>query len=389
MDSIKSYPTMYKRSKRGKIQQWSVELDPNHEMKGEVFPCIIRKSGQQDGKISTKKTMVKKGTNVGKANEKTPVEQAMFKIDCMITDKVEENYVLDLADVDLPPTYYYPMLAQKVKKDKDYTKTKYAQPKLNGVRMWQPRHMSPSLLNIRDITPLTCLSRKMWPMPVINHIKQELDMFKQYSPDGEVYRHGVPLQTINKWATKDYGLEKSGSLEYWVYDLVIPDMPFIERSELIKDLVPPDHPFIKIVPTIPCNSKMEFVQLHDKWVLKGFEGAMERDGEEGYEINERSYNLGKFKNFDDEEFNVVGYETEDYHDAKSDEIWQLVVWVCETEEGRQFTCRPTGSMFKRRIDLFDPNKGINSLYKVRYQEKSVDNIPLMLTGRGFRDKKIW
>ena len=226
-------------------------------------------------------------------------------------------------------------------------------------------------------------------MNAVHHIKKELEIFGKHSPDGECYSHGVPLQTIQSWTKKDYGPEKTGSLEYWVYDIAVPGMPFNERTELIKEIVPADHDIIKVVPTVKVTSRMEFFQLHDKWVQKGYEGAMWRAYADPYGFNDRPDSLLKFKNFIDGEFLCVGWEVEEYHDQATGEIWELVVWVCQTDSGKEFTVRPVGSMFKRRIDLYDPAKGVNKMYNVRYQELSEDGTPTIVTGRGFRDKKVW
>lgn len=393
MSSTENFPKMYKRNRAGKVLEWSMRLDSDVEFKvgsGDLFPCITRMSGQIGGKIQTKKQFVKKGTNAGKANAKSVWEHALFTCNNMFQEKIEENFVDSLDKLDLPPTYHYPMLAKPFNKKKTNPPLPaFAQPKLNGIRTWQPRHMEETALTVRDITPESMLSRKMFIMTAIHHIKKELAMFGIHSPDGEVYSHGIPLQTIQSWSKKDYGPEKTGSLEYWVYDLAVPGMPFNERSEMIASIVPPDHDIIKVVPTIPITSRMEFFQLHDKWFLKGYEGAMWRSHNGLYGFNERPDDLYKFKNFDDKEFRVTGWETEDYHDQRTDTVWELVVWECETDGGERFNVRPVGSMASRRVDIFDPNKGIGKWYNVRYQELSESGVPTMLTGRGFRDKKLW
>ena len=56
-----------------------------------------------------------------------------------------------------------------------------------------------------------------------------------------------------------------------------------------------------------------------------------KDGE--YGINKRSKNLQKFKEFYDQEFQIVGYEEGTGNDAGT------VIWVCMTQQGDLFKAR--------------------------------------------------
>ena len=391
-----TFPTLYKRNKKGKVQVWSIRLDSDVKMNEDDpigFPLITRSSGQMDGKINDKKQFVKKGTNIGRANEKSTWEHALFLANNMFQEKIEENFVDSLDKINLPPTYHYPMLAKTFNKKKtDPTVPAYAQPKLNGIRTWQPRHMTEMDLTVRDATPETMLSRKMHVMEAIKHIKEECKIFGRISPDGEIYNHGIPLQTIQSWSKKFYDDNRTESLEFWVFDLAIPKLTFEERHAKLLEIIPPDHPIIKIVPTVQISHRMEFFQLHDKWVQKGFEGAMWRSANGLYGFNDRPADLFKFKDFKDKEFIVTGWEVEEYHDQTTDEIWELVVWECEVKDtGKRFTVRPVGSMEKRRIDKMNPhpNDRVGQKYKVRYQELSEDGTPTIVTGRGFRSDEVW
>ena len=53
------------------------------------------------------------------------------------------------------------------------------------------------------------------------------------------------------------------------------------------------------------NDKAEVKPLHDQFVKEGYEGIMIRNKDGEYGINKRSKNLQKFKEFYDQEFQIV------------------------------------------------------------------------------------
>lgn len=60
--------TLYQRSKTGKIQEWSIEVVVDNDV------AIIKSySGYVGMKISTNSTIINKGCNIGKKNEKSHI----------------------------------------------------------------------------------------------------------------------------------------------------------------------------------------------------------------------------------------------------------------------------------------------------------------------------
>lgn len=86
---MKQFPTLYKRTKTGAIQQWSIEVVSYPEEKG----AFIRKRvGQFNSDKLTLHTEEVTGKNIGKANETTPEQQALLQAESDWKRKHDEGY---------------------------------------------------------------------------------------------------------------------------------------------------------------------------------------------------------------------------------------------------------------------------------------------------------
>ena len=96
---------------------------------------------------------------------------------------------------------------------------------------------------------------------------------------------------------------------------------------------------------------------------------------------ERSNHLLKLKNFQTDEYRVVGAEEATGKDAGT------VVWICETSDGKKFNVRPKGSHKQRTAwfefrDVFtDGTKKLT----VQYQNLQESGIPRFPVGLAIRD----
>src|SRR5690554_2496327 len=70
----KTFPTLYKKNSKGKIQTWDIGVLNFGDM-----ARIIIKYGQQGGKIQETSDDIKEGKNLGKSNETNPFEQACLE----------------------------------------------------------------------------------------------------------------------------------------------------------------------------------------------------------------------------------------------------------------------------------------------------------------------
>jgi DNA ligase-1 len=80
-------------------------------------------------------------------------------------------------------------------------------------------------------------------------------------------------------------------------------------------------------------------------VKEGYEGSMLRNSKSKYLEKNRSYDLLKFKDFMDEEFEIVGYT---FEKDTSGEDKNCVVWIVKVKEGIECKVRPMGSKEQRQ-----------------------------------------
>ena len=117
------FPTLYKRTSTGAIQQWTMEVE------GNKFRTI---SGQVNGKLVTSEWTECFGKNIGRANATTDSEQAMAEATSRFTKQKEKHYYENVKDID-KDKYLKVMLAKKFE---DYEHklpdVVYSQPKLDG-----------------------------------------------------------------------------------------------------------------------------------------------------------------------------------------------------------------------------------------------------------------
>lgn len=366
---------LYSKSKTDKTLQWSVEVVENDNGSA----TIIRTSMQIGGKKSINRKDVNKGTNIGKANENTPYQTACVKANRLWLDKFEDNWVENIEDAGTI-TFIKPMLASKLKEVVvNYDDGVYVQPKMNGVRGTIYTHLGDPTMWSRERTEYTA----------VGHIKKYVDeYFGEFSPDGEIFLPGESLQVIAS-LVKKYQEGKSEKLQYWIYDLAIPNKTYEERKAIIDAIfsrMPKEvlDIFVK-VPTFFVRSYAEVKVLHTRFVLEGFEGSMIRIGDSEYGFNDRPNGLLKNKDFIDEEFKIVGFHAEVWHDALNDCHRNLIMMECETKDGKPFDVRPKGSFLQREADYNIGETFIGKPYTVRYQELSDEGIPTILVGIAIRD----
>ena len=117
--------TIYKTTKGGKIQEWTIEVV------GNKYRTI---SGQTDGKKVINEWTVCYGKNTGKANETTDKEQAMKEAEAKRKLKLEKDYSETIKGINRK-RHFEPMLAAKWEDYKNKVEYPlYSQPKLDGIR---------------------------------------------------------------------------------------------------------------------------------------------------------------------------------------------------------------------------------------------------------------
>jgi len=380
----KELEKLYGKASNGKIKvvYYSVE-----ELEDGTVD-IVNEHGYLDGKKQIDRRNIKVGKNIGKSNETTPWEQACSEVEAEWKKKLDSNYTTNESGVpDSSEQSLLPMLAHDFNKRKHNIKYPcLVQPKLDGVRC-----MARS-----DDGNARFTSRKDKPYDTLSHLSHTSAFYLNYTPDGapldgEVYKHGLSLQEINR-RVKKHRPGETEELEYWVYDVAHTDMGNKERLDALQKIYDdfdrnPDWKVI-LVETFVANSEEEVKHYHDMFVKNGFEGVIVRNMDGKYVFDKRSADLQKYKEFQDDEFEIIGATTGGGREEGA------IIFQCKVPnpvEGgaKEFEVRPRGSIEQRRVWMREFNEDaanfIGKQLTVRYFNYSEDNIPIFPVGITIRD----
>lgn len=398
MNTHHSFPVLYGIDKNGKTKVWQASVMTSSSCPNSF---AIIEFGQEDGKKQVSTREYDKGKNIGKKNETTPLEQCMSETERKWKDKKEKEGYTESHRYDdshdkilmTRPTYS-PMLAQTYdsKKNKKNIFPCFAQPKLDGLRC----------LSFFSKDGVVCQSRTGGIFETTAHIEQCLEpilrKFQDIVLDGELYTDKIPFEElaglIKKKKLSDTDKDRMKLVSYHVYDCYHTshtDMNFVDRSQLIFDILTQNVastnssiPIIPILPitlvsTIHVENEQEFKQKFSEFVSQGYEGIMLRNKKGVYHINYRSHDLQKYKEFMEDEYEIVNFKEGDGRDKGT------VIWVCRTKEGHEFNVRPRGTNEMRRDWFNNGSSYVGKMLTVIYQELSDHRIPRFPVGKSIRD----
>ena len=212
--------------------------------------------------------------------------------------------------------------------------------------------------------------------------------------DGELYKHGKSLQQISGAARMEKTAGGCDWLEYYLYDVMIPDTPFEDRLQCLTDItellnlsfIPErewkkDELRIQIVPHILVvgeNKKKQIMTLHDMYVEEGWEGCVARDVSKPYKYGGRGQEMVKFKSYKDDCFKVVGIEG-GLRGAED------MVFILETEDGKTFKAKPFGDRNQKQEywNNFE-EKYKRQIGECKFFYYSDDGVPLQPSFKAFR-----
>lgn len=376
----KIFDTLFEKDVKGKLKQWSIKVREYRN-----FSNIVIVYGYVGGKMVESVRRVECGKNLGKSNETTHFQQAILeatskwkkKCDTGFSPKEKNNQndnnqndnnqndnsqndnnqntkqtekIIELStkmerlktnEIDVT----FPMLALDFKKYKHkLSYPVYVQPKLDGYRM---------LYNSKTNTTL---SRQGKEFTAIKNTKLYKELHKLSSQniilDGELYVHnGIfeNLGILRKKKLSKQDIEKLSEIEYHVYDIVDTNTIFENRISNLKNLFEKfAFEKVKLVKTFLVNSQDDLENEHKNHIDENYEGSIVRTRSGNYRCKARSQDLLKYKDFEDAEYKIIGFSSEQDTQDKHNE---LVVWICETENGTTFNVRPKGTK-EERSELF-------------------------------------
>ena len=181
--------------------------------------------------------------------------------------------------------------------------------------------------------------------------------------DGELYCHNMPLQTIASWAKRRQA--NTLKLRYIIYDIIIPDMPYIERQMLLNKLNYGEE-YVSIAENQVFDTNYDPYDYCRYYRDKGYEGAIIRPAYGKYEIGKRSKTLIKVKMRYDAEYLCVDVE-------KSADGWGIL--ILKTPEGKYFRTSAPGDHTQNREALVNKHDYIGKFVTCEYAELTKDKIP--------------
>lgn len=374
--------TLITRNSKGKIRVVEAHCEWCQDKMGFV---IHRLSYQYKGKKTPQPDLL---IQKGKA-KRTVTEQAKLEFDSLVNKWKDKGYKELAKDIDsyteeelnniLPEDItddngmLKPMLA------KDYNK---ASSNILEHKWWASRKIDGTrcLMYYKDGEVHTASRGGKDYDYSLQHITRHPDVieFFEENPeiilDGEVYVHGLSLQTISGLVRLEIDVyDKCEKLEYWVYDIVDPKMKFSDRLDVLEDVVTPafenSDAKIVMVEHVPCEGWLQIKALHDKYVAEGFEGVVIRNPDKPYGVNKRTNDMLKIKNYKDETFKVVGYEL----GLRGSED---MTFVCELPDKRTFKASPLGDRETKEeyVKNFE-EKYKNHLGDCKFFNYSNDGVP--------------
>lgn len=368
MITAKKFPTLYKQTNTGKVQQWAVAVNGN---------AVVTVYGLVDGKHQTTTDVIRIGKNLGRSNETTPPQQAELQAQQEWDGKIKEGYVPEIEIAKKTKNTLgaiEPMLAFPIEKKEKYVVFPgIAQPKLDGLRC---------IAIIKD-GKARLFSRTQKEYTTVPHIVEELeDVFggEDIILDGEIYSHEFKddFNSITHLAKRDEVHEDSKKLEYHIYDVVAPG-GYRERMDKGDKLGLAE--YCTWVQTVTVSSRDELEAYQAQCIAAGYEGAMYRNVEGPYE-HKRSPYLLKVKNFKDEEFQVFGVE-----EGAGKLMGAVGAFVMQTSKKVGFKAKPMGTLAQSQAYWQDRKSLIGKWGTVKYQSLTPDGVPRFPVFKAFRDGK--
>lgn len=356
---------LYINHSTGKAGSWAISVTDNADNTATITTTACKVLG---GKPVVTTEIVISGKNIGRANETTPLEQAIAEAKAKAQKKLDKGYTPYIPEVGQKAVnslgLVKPMLAQEFKPSNNWPV--FIQHKLDGNRCLAGRVDGKVMLWSRGGKEIN-----------LPHIKEELEKLLPHDfdtvLDGELYVHGESLQTITSWIKKLQ--PESKSIQYCVYDLVMP-VCYSERFNTLRWLldVGVDLP-VQRLHTRQITSEGELDHYHKLYIQQGYEGTMVRALGVGYEDGKRSKSLQKLKDFQDAEFEILDV-IQGTPRIVGTETLEVAIYVCKCGS-HTFNATAPGDMFAKHTAWVHRHKAIGKFLTVKFFNYTPDGLPFL------------
>jgi ATP-dependent DNA ligase len=350
--------------------------------------------GILNGKMVRSTDRIKSGKNIGTKIETTTTEQAEKEALSKYNKKLNKDYRTSIEELGNAGDAkvandggYLPMLAKKYETGK-MTFPCFAQKKLDGLRCTSKKNDGIVTLWFRSGKQITTMK----------HIEDQLNkvMVNGEIWDGELYNHEDDFNEICGAIRRDKNIKKEDALkvQYWIYDapracnrdnitIMLEDQKYYRRMDKIwynVDIKMQKHLFV--VETYTINSEEQMIGLFGQFIQEGYEGIMLRAIDMTYKQS-RSSELLKYKEFNEAEFEIVGYE-----EGRGVLKGCVGAFVLKMEDNKTFNAKLRGRGVNDLLkEYFENPNFIGKMMTVKYQGLSPDGIPRFPVGKVIRFDK--
>lgn len=293
---------------------------------------------------------------------------------------------------------FIPMLCKTLEDNKPFTKHTYSgQWKINGERCIITAFKDNDLfqniyLNYRSregvdwTDKLSYLDEYL--IPNISQTILDMMIEEGVGLDGELYLPGYTINDINSFI-KNTELPQHYHLQYWMYDICIPDMSAITRYRTLesnfKKFIPTTMDKnihlnylgrLILLPNYNIQNFSEAIRYRDEFINMGFEGLVIRDNAASYQFGgKRNQSMMKFKRKEDGKFIIVDIIPEGKRT-------NLPKFVCKNDINDElFEVTLNKPQAEQEEILIHKSNYINKLMLVEFRERSgVKEVPFHAKG---------
>lgn len=324
---------LHKKNEKGNLQIWHAIID------GASYTVTY---GIKDGKMQTETKTIAAGKNIGKENYSSPEQQAEFQVANKARKKIENSdyEIIKGADIikanrnkevkEIATDVPKPMLAHDGRKrlDKIEIEKIWSQPKIDGYRCLAAKNE----LYTRKRKIMTGKIPHLLP-----HLQEYFKILDAAYLDGEAYSDKVDFNTLQSILNRkpekmtDEDREIAKTVKFNLFDY-IPNNPKLDIDRMEKVNALKGNDFVNVIQAEIINVK-DIQTKHDEYIKDGHEGLMIRIPFSKYE-HKRSYSLMKYKVFDDEEAEIIGFKPEKNNPNKLGSL------IMRFKDGVTFDARP-------------------------------------------------
>jgi DNA ligase-1 len=351
------HPILYSLTSKGQTQCWQIFVE------GSSFYTI---EGIKGGAMTQSAHTTCLGKNIGKKNETSGEEQAQKEAAAKHKKKLDSGYWENEADIH-QSKFFEPMLAKKWEDYKDTSYPLYISAKYDGLRLI----INKDGMFSRNGKAITSIPH-IWES--VKHLVKDGNI----TLDGELYNHDLKndfnkiISLVKKVdPNKEELAESAAVIKFYIFDCFFKDQPLMSFKERYNKL------FLQcagledvvIVKNYLVKNREEAMEKFSSFIEEGYEGMMLRVPDSPYE-NKRSKYLLKYKEFQDEEFEIF-----DVIEGKGGRAGKMGRILFKMPNGKTFESNARGDEQYYTQLLLDKQQVCGKMATVRYQNLTPDGIP--------------